>query len=125
MTAGGATGIRAITGLPRAAATAASAGGASRLTQQRQPGRLGAGGDAELGEDLVQVVFDGPRADKQLSGDLPVGRPVGGQPGDLQFLGGELGERRRVAAADGRAGGAQLGPSTAGPRSRAELLEPV
>src|SRR5215471_10287447 len=103
----------------------ALAGGGGRLAQRCQPGRLGAGGDAELGEDLVQVIFDGPRADKQLPGDLPVGRPAGGQPGDLQLLGGELGERGGVAAAGGLAAGAQLGPGAAGPPGGAELLEPV
>jgi hypothetical protein len=35
-------------------------------------GELDAGGDAELGEDLVHVVFDGARADVELRGDLRV-----------------------------------------------------
>src|SRR5215470_10883560 len=96
-----------------------SADGAGRLAQWRQPGQLGAGGDAELGEDLVQVVLDGPRADEKLSRDLPVGRPGGGQPSDLQLLGGELGERGGIPAPGGLAAGAQFGPGAAGPPGRA------
>jgi len=36
-------------------------------------GQLGAGGDAELGVGLVQVVGDCPRRQEQLGGDVPVG----------------------------------------------------
>lgn len=36
-------------------------------------GGLGAVGDPELTEDPVQVFLDGARADKEVSGDLPVG----------------------------------------------------
>src|SRR5215510_2955531 len=93
---------------PRGAARLAD--GTGWRVQWRQPGQLGAGGDAELGEDLVEVVFDGPRADKQLRRDLPVGRPGGGQPGDLQLLRRELGERGRVSPPGGLTTGAQLGP---------------
>src|SRR5215510_4212686 len=106
---------------PRGAARLAD--GTGWRVQWRQPGQLGAGGDAELGEDLVEVVFDGPRADKQLRRDLPVGRPGGGQPGDLQLLRRELGERGRVSPPGGLTTGAQLGPGASGPRGRAEPLE--
>src|SRR5215475_7368533 len=99
-----------------------SADGTSRRIERCQPGQFGAGGDAELGEDLVEVVFDGSRADKQLRGDFPVGRPGGGQPGDLQLLGRELGKRGGVAPPCGLAAGAQLGPGAAGPPGGAELL---
>ena len=53
---------------------------------------LGARADAELGEDLVQVVLDGARADEQPGADLRVGEAVAGEPRDLRLLGGE---RRR------------------------------
>ena len=36
-------------------------------------GQLGAGGDAELGVGLVEVVGDCPRRQEQLGGDVPVG----------------------------------------------------
>ena len=51
---------------------------------------LTAGADAELGEDLAQVVLGGMRADEQPGADLGVGQAVPGQLGDLQFLGGQL-----------------------------------
>ena len=60
-------------------------------------GRLGQGvaelaarGDAELGEDLAQVVLDRAGADEQPGADLRVGQPLAGQPGDLGLLGGQL-----------------------------------
>jgi hypothetical protein len=37
---------------------------------------LAAGGDAELGEDLAQVVLDGVGADEQPGADLGVGQAV-------------------------------------------------
>ena len=46
--------------------------------------------DAELGEDLAQVVLDGARADEQPGADLRVGQAVAGQPRDLGLLGGQL-----------------------------------
>jgi hypothetical protein len=44
---------------------------------------LAAGGDAELGQDLAQVVLDGVGADEQPGTDLGVRQAVAGQPGDL------------------------------------------
>jgi len=46
-------------------------------------GQLGAGGDAEFGIGLVQVVGDGAGGQEQLGGDVPVGKTAGGEPGDL------------------------------------------
>jgi hypothetical protein len=61
-----------------------------------------AGGDAELGEDLVQVVFDGARAHEDQGGDLGVEQAVAGQPGDLDLPAGEPGGvslvRRRICS---------------------------
>src|SRR6266851_2128359 len=51
--------------------------------------KLAAGADAELGEDLAQVVGDGSGADEQLRGDLRVGGAVAGQAGDQRFLRGQ------------------------------------
>jgi hypothetical protein len=45
--------------------------------------------DAEFGENVTQVVFDGPRADEQSRGDLSVRQGFAGQFGDLGLLGGE------------------------------------
>ena len=39
---------------------------------------LAAGGDAELGEDVAEVVLGGARADEQPGADLRVGQPVPG-----------------------------------------------
>src|SRR6202453_1084400 len=64
---------------------------------------LVAGADAELGEDLGQVVLDGMGADKQPGADLGVGQAVAGQPRDLGLLCGQL-----VA---GRGGGARGAPA--------------
>src|SRR5712675_2516388 len=52
-------------------------------------GELAAGADAELGEDLPEVVGDGGGADEQLLGDLRVGGAVAGEAGDQRFLRGE------------------------------------
>src|SRR6266568_4768778 len=52
---------------------------------------LVAGADVELGEDLVQVVFDRARAHEEVGSDRRVGQAIAGQPGDLDLPGGELG----------------------------------
>ena len=57
---------------------------------------LGAGFDSELAERLAEVVVDGARADEQLRGDFWVGGAVGGEAGDLCFLGCQV-----VAGLDG------------------------
>ena len=49
-----------------------------------------AAGDAELGEYLVQVVFDGAGADEQPRADFGVGEPVACELRNLGLLGGEL-----------------------------------
>ena len=67
----------------------AALAGARRAGRTRARPQLFAGADAELGEDLVQVVLDGARADEQLRADLRVRLPVGGELGDLRLLGRE------------------------------------
>jgi hypothetical protein len=61
-------------------------------------------GDAELGEDLAQVVLDGVGTDEQPGADLRVGQTIVGQPRDLAFLGGQL-----LAGRGGSLGGALAG----------------
>src|SRR3954452_7227368 len=90
---------------------------------QRQGDQLGAGGHAELAEDIAEVEVDGARADEQLRGGVPVGQPLPDQPGDLALLRGQVGGGRDVAPARGLAGGAQLLRRPLGPRGGTELLE--
>ena len=89
-----------------------------RVSQRR------AGGDAELGEDPVQVSRDGARGHVQPGGDLAVGHAGRGQPGDLSFL-----EREgRATAVDTLARGPgrpELDGRASRPRTRAEPLESV
>src|SRR4051794_30928695 len=66
---------------------------------------LVAGVDGELGEDFVQVVFDGARAHEQLGGDLGVGQAVTGESGDLGLADGEPGGGIGGAFAYSLAGG--------------------
>jgi hypothetical protein len=51
--------------------------------------KLAARADAELGEDLPQVVDDGGGAEEQLRGDLRVGGALAGEAGDQRFLRGK------------------------------------
>src|SRR4051812_4342258 len=44
------------------------------------------GADAELGEDLAQMPFDGARAQEQPCRDIWIGQAVAGEPCDLRFL---------------------------------------
>src|SRR5580704_18983139 len=85
----------------RHAGTAAAVRGSARESAPRRDRRccawpggkrrseLAAGADAELGEDLPQVVGDGGAADEQLRGDLRLGGAVAGQAGDQRFLRGQ------------------------------------
>jgi hypothetical protein len=62
---------------------------------------LGAGSDAQLAENLPQVVLDDLGADEQSRADLRVGEAFAGQAGDLGLLGGEV-----LARLDGALSGA-------------------
>src|SRR5215469_1863485 len=55
----------------------------------KRGGKLAAGADAELGEDLPQVVDDGGAADEQLRGDLRVRGAFPGEAGDQRLLRGQ------------------------------------
>src|SRR5215813_15381850 len=52
-------------------------------------GDLGAGGEAEFGEDVFDVALGGPWGDDQFGGDLLVTQALGDQGGDLAFPGGQ------------------------------------
>jgi hypothetical protein len=54
-------------------------------------GQFGAGGDAELGEDVGQVHLDGAGGDEQPPGDGIVPQAFGDQADDLSFGGGQAG----------------------------------
>src|SRR5271169_840625 len=54
-------------------------------------GEFGAGGDAELGEDVRQVRLDGAGGDEQPPGDGVVPQAFADQADDLQFGGGQAG----------------------------------
>src|SRR4029079_11422070 len=69
---------------------------------------LGAGGDAELREQAVQVRSDRAVREVQALADLAVREPLCRQLADLQLLRGQLRPRTRVAASRRLAGRAQL-----------------
>ena len=67
----------------------------SMISQRHRPlvenrVELTSGRDAELHEDLAQVVLNGLRADEQALADLGVRQPVARQAGDLVLLGGQF-----------------------------------
>src|SRR5215471_21682026 len=75
----------------------------------RQDGvKVPAGGDAQFGEYLAEVPFNGAGADEQFRADLGVGAPVSGQADDVLLLRGELAKGVDLAFADLLAGGEQL-----------------
>src|ERR671917_2376056 len=81
--------------------------------------QLAARGDAELGEDVVEVRADGAVRHVESLAYLAVGEPRGGQAGDLQLLGGQLVHRAALAWAAGDTCAAQLVAGPPGPRERA------
>jgi hypothetical protein len=52
-------------------------------------GELRAAGYAEFFVGVLQVMFDGPRGERELGGDLVAGEAAGGQHRHLAFAGGE------------------------------------
>src|ERR671931_572143 len=87
--------------------------GGGRACSHRRRGcsgtaELPARGDAELGEDLVEVPFDGATADVQASRDLGVGESLADEANDLSLLRGELSAACGSTLADAFAGGLQL-----------------
>src|ERR1044071_8511766 len=67
-----------------------------------RPGRdLGAGAEAELVEDVLDVGVGGALGDHELVGDLAVGQPPRDQGGDLDLAVGQRVGRDRLAPAGG------------------------
>src|SRR5208282_5517845 len=62
-------------------------------------GQFGAGGDAELGEDVGQVHLDGAGGDEQAPGDGVVPQAFADKTDDLQLSGGQAGPARGGALA--------------------------
>src|SRR3954447_11664272 len=85
-------------------------GGVARQGVTERPARA----DAELGEHLLEVPFDGARAEEELGADLRVRPPVAREPGDVLLLRGELVARVVAALAHLLAGGQQLVAGTFG-----------
>src|SRR5690242_20706715 len=77
--------MRRMTGLERLRKYVVGAGG-----RRQRSAELGARGDPELREDLVQVGADRPMRQEQALADLAVREPLGGELGDLQLLRGQL-----------------------------------
>src|SRR6266702_6652750 len=82
----------------------------------------GARGDAELGEDLVEVGGDRSWGEEEAGGDLLVGVACRSEQGDLALLGGEGGQAG-VGGGDGDAGGAQFTGRAGRPGGCAEPAE--
>ena len=55
-------------------------------------------GDAELGEDVAQVVLDGAGTQEQAGADFRIGQAVAGQAGNLCFTRGQLAGDREDAS---------------------------
>src|SRR3954464_8780739 len=90
----------------RAAPRSPAVGSPDAAGRSAEPvAQLDARGDAELGEDAVEVGADRARREEEPLADLPVGQPVGGHPGDLELLVGELVPVAAPGAARGHAGG--------------------
>jgi hypothetical protein len=80
-------------------ASALRARNVSAVLGQCRP-ELSARADAELGEHLPQMPFDGPRADIQAGSDFRVRKTLTGEPRDLFLLRRELIVRLNAAPAD-------------------------
>src|SRR5215472_4041153 len=91
---------------------------ARALVGQAVAYEFGAGRDAELGEDLMQVVVDRAWAEEQLRGDVAVGQAAGDQAGDLEFLRCQLVHGGGTPLAGGFSRRSQLGLGPLGPGHR-------
>src|SRR2546423_5172133 len=87
-----------------------------RLTVLRVPGGdLGAAGEAELDEDVLDVALHGSLGEHQAGGDLLVGQALGDQPGDLALAAGQSRPRRRLGGGGGGASPRGGAPPRRGP----------
>jgi hypothetical protein len=78
-------------------------------------GEFGAGGDAELGEDMGQVHLDGARSDEKPPGDGVVPQAFADQADDLSFGGGQAGPAGGGSFAAAALAG---GPAESNPKPR-------
>src|SRR5690606_23787914 len=111
---------RWLTGLPRRRTRPSPAPAVPGGGPLQRGSELGPRGDVQLREDLVKVVADGARAQRQPLGYLPVAEAFGGQQRDPVLL------RRPVVVrfgALGFPGGAQFGVRPLVPRGGAEPVE--
>src|SRR4051812_34171081 len=86
-------------------------------------GELSSRAEAELGEDLAEVILHGARADEQPDADLGVRLTVGGEARDLRLLRSQrvTGLARQPTHAP--SGGEELAPGTLGEGLRADARE--
>ena len=84
---------------------------------------LVAGPHSELAERFAEVVVDGAGADEQLGGDFLVGGSLGGEAGDLCFLGGQVVARLDRPFTGVLTGRLELGAGAFGERLHPELAE--
>src|SRR4051812_30584038 len=89
----------------------------------QRPLELIARGDAQLAEDLPQVVGDRVLADDQARSDLAVGKAVPREPCDLSLLRGEIVTGVHAAFPDAFAGRQQLSLGPRGERLGAHARE--
>src|ERR1700684_444164 len=73
-------------------------------------GELGPRGEAQLGEDVLDVRVDRALGEEEPPGDLPVAEAVGDQAGDLPLAPGER-PRRAARLAARRAARSGAGPA--------------
>src|SRR3954447_2900908 len=129
----GAAGARRA-GAATAAGRTGSAGRRGSCFEPTRPWRYDSGGrqrsaefapraDVELGEDLVEVVLDGARADEELCADLGVGVAGARESGDLRLVRCERVARLDGAPRHGLTGGGQLPTGALGERPRADAVE--
>src|SRR5829696_2477493 len=85
-----------------------------RGLRRKRVAQRAARADAELGEHLLEVPFDGAWAEEELGADLRVRPPVASEPGDVLLLWGELVARVLAPLAYLLAGRQQLVPGTLG-----------
>jgi hypothetical protein len=86
---------------------------------------LAARADAQLGEDLAEVVLGCARADEQAVSDLGIRQPVPGQPRYLGLLSSQLGSGFDGALAEGLPGSLQFAACPLGERRDAHRGEHV
>src|SRR5882724_8051436 len=112
--------MRHMTGLERSRKYVVGAGGRCQCSAE-----LGARGDPELREHLVQVAADRSVRQKQALSDFAVREALGRELGDLQLLGGQLIARLGSPPQASLAGCSQLASCLVAPWGASECVERV